>query len=80
MVALLQLFSCANLREVTPLFSCALENQPKCPHLPKAAIYPLEFGLRMDFMSAFQSFLQKNRDGEPIGIIEIDLRTFNQIG
>jgi hypothetical protein len=33
--------------------------------------------LRMDFMSAFQSFLQKNRDGEPIGIVEIDLRSFD---
>ena len=33
--------------------------------------------LRMDFMSAFQGFLQKNRDGEPIGIVEIDLRSFD---
>jgi hypothetical protein len=33
--------------------------------------------LRMDFMSAFQGFLQKNRDGEPIGIVEIDLRNFD---
>ena len=32
--------------------------------------------LRMDFMSAFQGFLQKNRDGEAIGIVEIDLRSF----
>jgi hypothetical protein len=33
--------------------------------------------LRMDFMSAFQGFLQRNRDGEPIGIVEIDLRSFD---
>ena len=33
--------------------------------------------LRMDFMSAFQGFLQKNRDGEAIGIVEIDLRSFD---
>ncbi len=33
--------------------------------------------LRMDFMSAFQGFLQKNRDGETIGIVEIDLRSFD---
>jgi hypothetical protein len=33
--------------------------------------------LRMDFMSAFQGFLQKNRDGEPIGIVEIDLSSFD---
>ena len=33
--------------------------------------------LRMDFMSAFQGFLQKNRDGEAIGIVEIDLRNFD---
>jgi hypothetical protein len=33
--------------------------------------------LRMDFMSAFQGFLQKNRDGESIGIVEIDLRNFD---
>jgi hypothetical protein len=33
--------------------------------------------LRMDFMSAFQGFLQKNRNGEPIGIVEIDLRSFD---
>ncbi len=26
----------------------------------------------MDFMSAFQGFLQKNREGESIGIVEID--------
>jgi hypothetical protein len=33
--------------------------------------------LRMDFMSAFQGFLQKNRDGEAIGIVEIDLSSFD---
>ncbi len=33
--------------------------------------------LRVDFMSAFQGFLQKNRNGETIGIIEIDLRNFD---
>jgi hypothetical protein len=33
--------------------------------------------LRMDFMSAFQGFLQKNRNGEAIGIVEIDLRSFD---
>jgi hypothetical protein len=33
--------------------------------------------LRMDFMSAFQGFLQKNRDGKTIGIVEIDLRNFD---
>jgi hypothetical protein len=33
--------------------------------------------LRMDFMSAFQGFLQKTRDGEAIGIVEIDLRSFD---
>jgi hypothetical protein len=33
--------------------------------------------LRMDFMSAFQGFLQKSRDGEAIGIVEIDLRSFD---
>jgi hypothetical protein len=33
--------------------------------------------LRMDFMSAFQGFLQKNRDGEAIGIVEIDLKSFD---
>ena len=33
--------------------------------------------LRMDFMSAFQVFLQKNRDDEPVGIVEIDLRSFD---
>ena len=34
-----------------------------------------QFGceLRMDFMSAFQGFLQKDRDGETIGIVVIDL-------
>lgn len=31
--------------------------------------------LRMDFMSAFQGFLQKNRDGETMGIVVIDLNT-----
>jgi hypothetical protein len=29
--------------------------------------------LRVDYMSAFQGFLQRNRDGESIGIIAIDL-------
>jgi hypothetical protein len=29
--------------------------------------------LRMDWMSAFQGFLQQNRDGEQVGIVVIDL-------
>jgi hypothetical protein len=31
--------------------------------------------LRMDWMSAFQGFLQKNRDGEQVGIVVIDLNS-----
>jgi hypothetical protein len=36
--------------------------------------------LRMDFMSAFQGFLQKDRDGNPIGIVAIDLSSVTNIG
>jgi hypothetical protein len=31
--------------------------------------------LRMDWMSAFQGFLQKDRDGEQVGIVVIDLNS-----
>jgi hypothetical protein len=36
--------------------------------------------LRMDFMSAFQGFLQKDRDGNSIGIVAIDLNSVTNIG
>jgi hypothetical protein len=36
--------------------------------------------LRMDFMSAFQGFLQQDRDGNSIGIVAIDLNSVTKIG
>jgi hypothetical protein len=36
--------------------------------------------LRVDFMSLFQGFLQKNSDGQPIGIIALDLNTLTYPG
>jgi hypothetical protein len=36
--------------------------------------------LRMDFMSAFQGFLQKDRDGEPIGLVVLNLNDLKQTG
>jgi hypothetical protein len=36
--------------------------------------------LRMDFMSAFQGFLQKDRDGNLVGIVAIDLSSLTQTG
>jgi hypothetical protein len=34
--------------------------------------------VRLDYMSQFQSFLQKNSSGQPIGIIAIDLNSLTQ--
>jgi hypothetical protein len=36
--------------------------------------------LRSDWMSAFQGFLQKNRDGEAIGIVALNLNDLTQVG
>jgi hypothetical protein len=51
-----------------------MENQMNAP-IEQHARFGCE--LRMDFMSAFQGFLQKNRNGEAIGILEIDLINFD---
>jgi hypothetical protein len=36
--------------------------------------------LRLDFMSAFQGFLQSDRNGQPIGIVALDLNSLLQTG
>jgi hypothetical protein len=34
----------------------------------------------MNFMSAFQGFLQKDRNGEPIGLVSLNLNDLKQTG